>query len=112
MKKAFVFVKLIAVSAIAGTTCVVMCIVLAYGFTMSQKKETPPVPKCTPKDCCKKLGAANDTRPLVDESCKAMRAGLRYIEEGLPQDRAMRADAREKLATAIVHAEVWLEATK
>lgn len=57
-------------------------------------------------------GSNLDARPLVDESFRAMRAGLRYIDEGLPQDRAMRADAREKLATAIVHAEVWLEATK
>jgi hypothetical protein len=84
---------------------------LLVGFSPAQKTETPPI-KYTPKDCCKNLGAANDARPIVNESCRAMRAGLRYIEEGLPQDREMRADAREKLATAIVHAEVWLEATK
>lgn len=99
---------------VGNTFCVlataVVCIALAFAFTPSRKVE--PAPKCTPKDCCKKLGAANDARPVVDESCRAMRAGLRYIEEGLPQDRVMRADAREKLAAAIVHAEVWLEATK
>lgn len=90
---------------------VATCILGYYSLVRPQKAESHPA-KCTPKDCCKKLGAANDARPLVDESCRAMRAGLRYIEEGLPQDREMRADAREKLATAIVRAEVWLEATK
>lgn len=84
-----------------------------YRLALKQNEAVDDTPaKCAPKDCCKKIGASNDARPLVDESCRAMRAGLRYIEEGLPQDRAMRADAREKLATAIVRAEVWLEATK
>lgn len=91
--------------------CLLISFGLVFSFAPSRKIEPSPI-KCAPKDCCKKLGAANDARTLVDESCRAMRAGLLYIDEGLPQDREMRADAREKLATAIVHAEIWLEATK
>lgn len=97
---------------------IILCGAIVGGLTgvsvyrLFFKANVIDAPKCTPKDCCKKLGAANDARPLVDESFRAMRAGLRYIDEGLPQDREMRADAREKLATAIVHAEVWLEVTK
>ena len=107
-----VMVKFLFAIALVGAIAIVGGATGVSVYRLFFKANVIDTPKCTPKDCCKKLGAANDARPLVDESCRAMHAGLRYIDEGLPQDREMRADARKKLATAIVHAEVWLEATK